>query len=126
MQSPSMIDTMQGQLPPVLKWCLAGMGGVAGFVYAQQHGIPLQTSCIVAGAAVGFCLVASLFVGLRLLKMLAVIAVLLIVLNYAVLIPYGYGNHLPGWIDTGKAAMRWLNPAPLIRQWSTNIEPRER
>jgi len=120
---PSLIDTMQGQLPPILKWCLAGMGGVAGFVYAQQHGSPIRASCIVAGATAGFCLIVGLFAGLRVVKMLVVLAVLLVILNYVFLIPYGYGDHLPDWIEDAQIAagrlVGWV--ARLSEHWGRNM-----
>ena len=62
------IDGLQGQLPGGLKWLLAGMGGAAGFAWAQQQGSSVTASCILAGAAGGFCLVVLLFAGLRLVR----------------------------------------------------------
>ena len=29
---------------------------------------------------------------------------MLVVLNYALLIPFGYGNHMPGWLGMGQHA----------------------
>jgi hypothetical protein len=103
-QAPSAIDTLQGKLPPFLKWIFAGMGGAAGYAWAQQHGSSVAASCVVAGAAVGFGFLVLVFAGLRLVKLAAVLAVLLVVVNYAVLIPFGYGDHMPGWIATGQRA----------------------
>ena len=123
-QAPGVIDDLQGRLPSVLKWCLAGIGGAAGWYYARTDATPIPLSYIIGGAAVGFCLVAGLFAGLRLLKAAAVAGVVLLVVNYALLIPFGYGDHMPGWLDTGKAALRWLNPAPLVGRWGKSVELR--
>ena len=87
-------------------------------------GHPIPISYIIGGAAAGFCLVAGFFAGLRLLKLLAVAGVLLLVLNFVVLIPFGYGDRIPGWVDTGKAALRWLDPSPLVNRWGKSVEIR--
>ena len=121
---PSAIDDVQGRLPSLLKYCLAGVGAAAGWYYARTAATPIPLSYIIGGAAAGFCLVAGLFGALRLVKMLAVAGVLLLVVNYALLIPFGYGDHLPGWVGTGKAALRWLNPAPLVKRWGRSGEIR--
>ena len=123
-QAPSAIDDLEGRLPPVLKWCMAGVGAAAGWYYARTDATPIPLSYIIGGAAAGFCLVAGLFAGLRLLKLLAAAGVCLLVLNDALLIPFGYGDHLAGWLDTGRAALHALNPLPLGRRWGKNVELR--
>jgi hypothetical protein len=99
---PTAIDTLQGRIPPLVKWCLAGIGAVGGWNYAQTHGSSVAASCIVAGAATGFGLVVLMFAGMRLLKMAVLLAVGLAVVNYAVLIPFGYGDHMATWMATGQ------------------------
>ncbi len=121
-QAPSAIDALQGRLPPFLKWAFMGGGAAAGFYYARADASPIPLSYIALGAAAGFCLVAGFFAVLRILKLLAVAGVALLVLNYAVLIPFGYGNHLSGWADTSKAALRWLDPSPWARRWGKSVE----
>lgn len=103
-----MIDDLQGRIPPLMKWCLAGMGAAGGWQFAQAHGSPIPASCVVAGAAAGFCLLVVGFAGLRILKALTILAMLLVVLDYAVLIPYGYGDHLPGWLGLTRSLVDWL------------------
>ena len=124
--SPGFIDGLHGRLPPVLPWCLAGVGAAAGWYYARTDATPIPLSYIVGGAAVGFCLVAGFFLGLRLLKLLAVAGVVLLVVNYAVMIPFGYGDHLPGWLDAGRSAVRWLDPSHVAGQWGKSVEIRPR
>lgn len=102
MPGPSFVDRMQGGLPDGLKWIMAGIGAGGGFSYAIQHGSSVAISCIVAGAAFGFCLVALLFLGLRLLKWSGALLLILIVVNYAVLIPFGYGDHAAAWLAIGQ------------------------
>lgn len=121
---PSAIDDVQGKLSPLLKYCLAGGGAAAGWYYARTDATPMPLSYIIGGAAVGFCLVAGLFGALRLLKMLAVAGVLLLVVNYALLIPFGYGDHLPAWVAGGKAALRWLDPSRIAGRWGKSVEIR--
>lgn len=103
-----MIDDLQGRIPPLMKWCLAGMGAAGGWHFAQANGSTVPQSCVVAGAAAGFALLFALFAGLRILRLAVILAVLLVVVDYAVLIPYGYGDHLPGWLDLARAFMGWL------------------
>ena len=122
-QAPSAIDDLQGRLPPVLKWCLAGAGAAAGWYYARTDATPIPLSYITLGAAAGFCLVGGLFAGLRLVKLLAIAGVVLLVVNYALLIPFGYGDHMPR-LDDGKAALRWLDPSRIVRQWGKSVEIR--
>lgn len=121
-----MIDALQQRIHPLVKWCLAGMGAVGGWNYAQEHASSIPASCIVAGAAAGFCLLFLGFASLRVLKALGILAVVLVIANYAVLIPYGYGDHMPGWIEGGKAAMHWLDPSPLFENWGSEIRPPRR
>jgi len=117
-------DDLQSKVPRVLKWCFAGMGAAAGWFYAAQDGTAIPLSYIVAGAASGYVLIALLFAGLRLLKMFGIACACLIVINYAVLIPFGKGDHMPGWINDGKTTLRWLNPLPLVRRWGKDVELR--
>lgn len=123
-QTPGVFDDLQGRLSPLLKWCFMGVGAAAGWYYARTDATPIPLSYIVGGAAVGFCLVAGLFAGLRLLKFAAVAGVVLLIVNYALLIPFGYGDHAPGFIDTGKAALRWLDPSPFVNRWGKSVEIR--
>lgn len=123
-EAPGFIDDIQGRIPPVLKWCLAGVGAAAGWYFARTNATPIPLSYIIGGAAAGFCLVACLFAGLRLLIAAAVAGVVLLVVNYALLVPFGYGDHVPGWIDTSKAALRWLDPSPLVARWGKSVEIR--
>ena len=120
-QAPSAIDDLQGRLPPVLKWSFAGCGAAAGWYYGKATPIPL--SYVIGGAAAGFCLVGGLFAGLRLVKLLAGAGVVLLVVNYALLIPFGYGDHMPR-LDDGKAALRWLDPSRIVGQWGKSVEIR--
>ena len=39
-QAPSAIDDLEGRLPPVLKWCMAGVGAAFGWYYARTDGTP--------------------------------------------------------------------------------------
>ena len=104
-----MIDDLQGRLPSMTKWCLAGVGAAAGWHFAQASGSPVPASCIITGAAAGFCLIVVGFTGLRLLKLAATLAVIALIVNYALLIPFGYGNQLPGWIGLLRAFLAWLH-----------------
>lgn len=108
-----MLDELQGRIPPLVKWLLAGMGAAGGWHYAQAHDSSIPLSCIVAGIAAGFCLVACGFFGLRLLRAALMVAAVLFVINYAVLVPYGYGDHWPGWLHGGRAVFHWLE----TRDW---------
>ncbi len=123
-QAPDIIDDLQGRLPPVLKWCMAGVGAAAGWYYASTDATPIPLSYIIGGAAAGFCLVAGLFAGLRIIKLLAVAGVVLVVVNYAFLVPFNFGDHMPGWLDDGKAALRWLDPSRIVGQWGKSVEIR--
>ncbi len=121
-QAPSAIDEMQGRLPPGLKWLFAGAGGAGGYAYAIQHGGAVA-SCVVAGAALGFIVITCLFAGLRLLKFAAIVIILLAVLNYAVLVPFGYGDHSEDWaigIGRGCSAV-WHGVARLVDQWVAGL-----
>jgi hypothetical protein len=117
-QAPSAIDTLQGQLPPGLKWLFGGVGAAAGYAYAVQRG-GNAASCVVAGAAIGFILIVCLFAALRLLKFAGGGVILLIVLNYAVLIPFGYGDHAGSWaamiLDACCAV--WHALVRMLNQW---------
>ena len=119
---PDFADALQSRLPPVLKWCFAGMGAAAGWYYARTDASPIPLSYIIGGAAAGFCLLALLFASMRLIKMLAIAGACFVVLNYALLIPLGYGDQLPVCLDAGRSVLRWLNPAPLTRRWGKNVE----
>lgn len=99
-ETPDAIDTLQGRVPAVVKWIFAGMGAAAGYSYAQAHGALMQ-SAVVAGGAFGFVLVVLLFFGLRLLKLAVIAVAVLVVVNYAVLVPFGYGDHAVAWIAAG-------------------------
>jgi hypothetical protein len=123
-EAPGFIDGLHGRLPSVLRWCFMGAGAAAGWSYARTDATPIPLSYIIGGAAAGFFLLAGLFVGLRLVKAAAVAGVVLLVVNYALLIPFGYGDHLPGWLDTGKTALRWLDPSPLVNRWGKSVEIR--
>jgi hypothetical protein len=98
------IDNLNDRLPAPLKWGLAGMGAAAGFAYAQRQGSSLPARCVVAGAALGFGLILVVISGLKLLKHVGVAVAALVVLNYAVLIPFGYGNQMPRWLGWAQAA----------------------
>ena len=117
-------DDLQSKVPRVLRWCFAGAGAATGWFYAIQDGTSIPLSYVVAGAASGFVLVALLFASLRLAKVIGIACACLIVLNYAILVPFGRGDHMPGWIDDSKAALRWLNPLPLVRRWGKDVELR--
>ena len=123
-EAPGFIDALQDNLSPVVKWCLAGMGAAAGWYYARTDATPIPLSYITLGAAAGFCLLPGLFAGLRLVKFAAVAGVALLVLNYALLIPFGYGDHLPGWLDDGKAVLRRLDPSRVVGRWGKSVEIR--
>jgi hypothetical protein len=111
------IDDLQRRVPPIAKWCLAGIGAVGGWHFAQTNGSPIPASCIAAGIAGGLCFLCVGFAGLRLLRLIGIVALTAVLVNYGVLIPYGYGDHLPGWVATGKAVVGWLNPSPLVKRW---------
>lgn len=106
-------DELQARVPPIIKWGLAGGGGVAGWHYAQQNHSAIPLSCVVAGAAAGFCVLALSFAGLRILRAAVFVAIVLFVINYAVLIPFGYGDHLQRWLQAGRAVFGWFQ----TRDW---------
>jgi len=122
-QAASTIDAMQGRLPPGLKWLFAGAGGAAGYAYAVQHSSSTAASCIIAGAAIGFVLIVCLFAGLRLAKFAGVVVILLVVLNYAVLIPFGYGDHAGSWaaMILGACSAVWRGVVHLLDQWIAGL-----
>lgn len=123
-QQAGLIDGLQDRLPPVLKWCFAGMGAVAGLHHAQGRGGHDPLMYIVTGAVLGFCCTFLIFGALRLLKMAALLAVILLGINFMILVPFGHGDHLPGWIATAKTIGRKLSPLGWLDQWGEAEEVR--
>lgn len=124
MPGASVIDVLQNTLPARLRWILAGMGGAAGFAWAQQHGSSVPASCVVAGTAIGFCFVVALFVGLRLVKAVLLCAVALLVLNYTVLVPFGYGDHSGAWLAMAEHSSSVVLDAltHLVDRWQAGMQ----
>lgn len=118
------IDNLADRPPSYLKWGLAGMGAAAGFSYAQQHGSSVPASCVVAGAVMGFGLLLFIFSGLKLIKHLVGLAVFLGALNYAVLIPFGYGNYIPQWLSWTQSAGTFMlgTITRLANEWCRGMQ----
>jgi hypothetical protein len=123
MPKPDQLEIMFGRLPSGLKYILAAMGGAAGFNYALQHGSSVPVSCVVAGATVGLCLTITLLASARMLRFALLCVAASIVLNYALLIPFGYGDHMPAWIAVGQyganALLRFMTH--LFDQWQAGF-----
>lgn len=92
------LDGLKGRIPPLLNWCLGAAGAVTGWSYARQTHSLAPLVCIVWGALLGFFFCRLLFASFKVLKYAAVLAMLAIVLNYAILIPLGCEDQMPRWV----------------------------
>lgn len=106
--------TSQFRRPGKFNIGAAAAGAAGGFAYAQQTHSAAPLVFIVWGAALGFFCLALAYYAVQLIKWAAITALLAVMLNYMILVPFGWGNHLPLWlfkvISTAQRIWEWLLP----------------
>lgn len=97
--------------PNLLNLCLAAAGGAGGFAHARQihSGAPLVYAAW--GAALGFFIFLIGWLIWKLLQATTLFVVVAALINYAALVPLGFGDHMPLWIFHVEAWVRgvWLH-----------------